>query len=150
VLKNKKTIGGLILFILLIIVIFYYFNLRCFLYGNYREKISIENKINLKIEKVESVEKRYLGLSYRKNLCSHCGMLFMMPQKSKYYFSMRNMKFNLDFIWIDGDEIVQINKNISFDFSDLISSQKPIDKVLEISAGLTDKFNIKVGDKIKF
>ena len=80
-------------------------------------------------------------------------MLFVFSDKQERIFVMRNMYFPLDIIWIDGDKIVNISKNLLpkgprpevFYHSDA-----PVDYVLEVNAGLADKFNFKIGDKVNF
>ena len=64
------------------------------------------------------------------------------------------MNFPLDIIWINGNKIVDISKNIQAPKNTgrlpvIISPSTKIDKVLELSAGAVEKFNIKIGDEIK-
>ena len=64
---------------------------------------------------------------------------------------MPDMRFPLDIIWIKGNEIVGILENVSpagFGELEIYYPPEPVDKVLEINAGLADKLNIKIGDGI--
>lgn len=94
------------------------------------------------------------GLGGRESLKPLHGMLFLFNHKDPYPFWMAGMKFPLDFIWIDGNKIVEITKNVPVRDADnripRIIPNEPVDKVLEINAGETDLYNIKVGDTLIF
>lgn len=113
------------------------------------ENIKI-NGNKLKVEVVGSSEKIAKGLGDRDNLCEKCGMLFEFPKKGRYPFWMKDMKIDLDIIWIDGNEIVYIAKNVSYYSSETITPEVKADRVLEINAGLAEKYDIEIGDKISF
>lgn len=118
-------------------------------YGNKLAEIEINEK-KFKVEIAESEKKKYLGLGDRNNLCSSCGMLFVFKEGGKHQFWMRGMNFPLDIIWISGNKIVYIAKNISKDHKGTITPFGEADKVLEINAGLCEKYGIEEGDEIKF
>jgi uncharacterized protein len=102
------------------------------------------------LEIADDQEKRSRGLGYRDSLCEDCGMLFVFPQPGQYGFWMKGMRFPLDIIWISGDKITYIAKNVTPDFSRTISPKTPADKVLEINAGLCEKFGIAEGSSVSF
>ena len=80
-------------------------------------------------------------------------MLFPFDNKQNHTFVMRDMMFPLDIIWIDENKIVKIDKNLppeGHDFKKLYSSNQPVNNVLEVNAGFTDKKNIKVGDILEY
>lgn len=112
-------------------------------------------KINgqeIKVEIADTQELQYQGLSFRKNLCADCGMLFKFSEKSEKIFVMRNMKFGIDIIFIDADKIIKIYKDLKPEGSNpknFYNSSAPVDYVLEVSAGYADSHNIKIGDKIE-
>ena len=64
---------------------------------------------------------------------------------------MKNTRIALDIIYISTDStIVSFQKNAKpFDESSL-PSNAPAKFVLEINAGLSDRWNLEVGDKISF
>ena len=80
-------------------------------------------------------------------------MLFLFEKSSKRSFWMAGMNFPLDIIWINGNKIVDISKDAqppkNIGLPAIISPSTKIDKVLELSAGAVEKFNIKIGDEIK-
>jgi uncharacterized membrane protein (UPF0127 family) len=97
-----------------------------------------------------AVERRQ-GLSGREELCENCAMLFLFNEKGWHSFWMKEMKFDLDILWIDKNEIVHIAKNVSRKKErEIIKPNYEADKVLEINAGLADKLGIKTGDRIEF
>jgi len=93
------------------------------------------------------------GLGGRKMLPPKHGMLFLKDHKDLYPFWMGGMKFPLDFVWIDGNRIVDITKNVPPISDGLIPQLKPsvpVDKILELNAGETDSAGIKIGDTLLF
>ena len=76
-------------------------------------------------------------------------MLFLFPQKGIYAFWMKDMRFNLDIIWISDDKIVYIAKDNSFHDLTPVNPGIEADKVLEINADLADRYGFKVGDEVK-
>ncbi len=107
------------------------------------------------LEIADDLEEMKQGLSGREGLAEDQGMLFIYAKKTPVSFWMKDMKFNIDLLWIDGNEIVGLEKNMQA-FGDLkvgydlprYNSPQPIDRVLEIKAGKIDELNIKVGDII--
>lgn len=119
-----------------------------------KPKAVIINGRSLKTEIADTDEKRTRGLSGRKVLGEDSGLLFIFPAPSYYRFWMKEMKFPLDFIWIDKNTVVDTTENVPEPKSaqeKLISftAGKPFDKVLEVNSGVVKKFNIIAGDKIQ-
>lgn len=93
------------------------------------------------------------GLSGRSSLAPKHGMLFIFNHKEQYSFWMKGMKFPLDFIWMDGNLIVDITKSVPPMQDGVIPQLKPkvpIDKILELPAGEIDVAGIKIGDTALF
>lgn len=120
-------------------------------FGNAVKEIKINGNI-FSAEVAATSEKRALGLSGRRELCSNCAMLFVFEKPGNASFWMKDMLFDLDIVWIAGDEIVDIDKNVSYKrgTEETIRPLIPIDKVLEIGAGESDRLNLKVGDRVDF
>jgi len=121
-----------------------------------KESIDQENfvKINgyeLKTEISATPEKQEMGLSGRKSLCENCSMLFVFSHQDKYSFWMKDMQFDLDMLWIDGEKIVQIDRNVSHTGGtrEMRTADVPVDKVLEVNAGISDKLGFKAGDLLE-
>ena len=143
-----------ILFALLAFFVFYYFHSRISQprYSKQGNRISLlyVNDQKLEVEIVDASDKRALGLSGRTELCANCGMFFVFPEKSQYSFWMKDMLFDLDIVWISGDKIVYIAKNVSHEkgASESINPPSEADKVLEISSGQSDTLGLRPGDTI--
>lgn len=104
------------------------------------------------VEVADTPEKREKGLSGRDFLPENQGMLFVFERPDYWGFWMKGMKFPLDFVWIRGEEIVEIEENIQpedFQPPQVLRPKTPVDKVLEINAGKIRDWEIKKGDKIE-
>lgn len=117
--------------------------------GKYQEG---EVKFNDKIIKVIIANndcKRSLGLSGKMSLNNE-GMLFIFEKSGNYSFWMKDMNFPLDILWINEDfSVVGIEKNVATSTYPKVFGEKYKAKyVLEISAGNSQKNNIKIGDGI--
>lgn len=118
-----------------------------------------EVKINgttINVEVADTNDKRSRGLSGRDGLEENSGMLFVYPAKDSYRYWMKGMKFSIDFIWIDGNRVVEVYENAqppaaNQSDSDLAiyTPKVPLDKILEVKAGFVRSHNIKVGDSVE-
>ncbi len=95
------------------------------------------------------------GLGYRDRLAEGAGMLFVFQTKDRYGFWMKGMRFPLDFIWIDGNKVADLSRNIPQPESGVaqpvsIAPDQPVDKVLEVNAGVIDRLGVKIGDLVQF
>ncbi len=109
-------------------------------------------KINAEIAR--SNQKKEQGLSGKQKLKDNEGMLFIFDQEGYYSFWMKGMLFNIDIIFIKDNNIIDIAKNMPYPIDENnIAQVVPKEKanlVLEINAGLVEKYNIKIGDTINF
>ncbi len=130
----------------------------------YTTKLKVKN-VSLNVEVVNTPEKITLGLSGREKFKENQGMLFdFNPQLTTETakaagihpnFWMKDMKFDLDIIWIKDKKIVGVTKNVpkpspgqkNQDLP-LYPAPKPIDMVLEVVAGWSEKNKIEIGDEI--
>ncbi|WP_243471162.1 DUF192 domain-containing protein [Winogradskyella sp. MH6] len=105
----------------------------------------------LDIEFAEDEHETQTGLMYRNKLGTNQGMLFIFPNTQMRSFYMKNTKIPLDIIYIDDElHIVSFQKNAKpFDETSL-PSESPAKYVLEINAGLSDEWQLEIGDKIDF
>jgi len=118
---------------------------------NSKEKISINRK-KITVEIAKTLEQKTRGLSGRNILCEECGMLFLLEKSDEHVFWMKEMKFDLDFVWINGNKIVGINKNISHlkGEDEKIIPNVEADNILEINARKVEEWGIEIGDEIIF
>ena len=106
---------------------------------------------SLDIEIADDEYQTQTGLMYRNSLGKDQGMLFVFKDVQRRSFYMKNTKIPLDIIYLNGDkEVVNIQKNAKpFDETSL-PSEAASQYVLEVNAGLTDAWNLKNGDRIRF
>lgn len=113
-------------------------------------KLSVGDQI-FEVEIADEPLEHSRGLSGRTNLPGNQGMLFMFNDIASRKFWMNGMQFPLDIIWILGDEIIGFSENLppasGTDYP-LYSPPAPVDKVLEINAGLVEKLGLKIEDKV--
>ena len=143
--KNKYLIKISLIILALIIILYLGSN------NYFQRNISkaVINGKDFKLEVVSNGKEREKGLGGRKSLCENCGMLFQFSASEKYSFWMKDMRFPLDIIWISGNEIVYIAKDVSpSTYPESLTSPVPADKVLELNAGTCEKDNIKEGDGV--
>jgi uncharacterized protein len=91
------------------------------------------------------------GLGNRDSLEPDHGMLFTYDHKEKYSYWMKNMRFPIDILWIADNTIVDITKNIPVDIKvplKIYSPIVPVNKVLELNAGTSDRLGIKAGNTV--
>jgi len=140
----------LFLYIFLIIIISA-IGLRIVNFVTKRGEIEIKSKV-FKIEILKNEWELAKGLSGRESLAENKGLLFVFPSSEKHGFWMRGMKFPIDIIWIDNGEVIDIKQNAPIPLTqnyETYSPSAPANYVLEINAGLSEKYGFKVGDKVK-
>lgn len=111
-------------------------------------------QINVQI--ADTAESRVAGLSGVASLNEDDGMLFVFDTKGVTpLFWMKDMLIPLDLIWIGNGKIIKIDKNVPIPSPgtpdnnlQTYSPGAPIDYVLEVNAGFSDKNNINVGDSV--
>ena len=112
-------------------------------------KIIINNNI-YSVKPVVASKDIMEGMMNKKFQSDYDGMLFLMKE-SENSFWMKNCITNLDIIHINEDYITGIHQNFKPCITEDCDRYKGYgDLVLEISGGDCKKFNIKVGDQVKF
>lgn len=107
---------------------------------------------NIKVELSISRDEQILGLSGREKLPDGTGMLFVFPKSEKHLFWMKDMKFDLDMIWIDEKlNVVYIKENARPElYPESYGPDVDAKYVFEINAGFAEKYNLKIGDRVEF
>lgn len=142
----KNFVIGLAVFLLIVV------------FGGFYSFLAKDRQLDLKevqvgerlfmAEVADTSAKRTKGLSGRANLPENQGMLFVFGAPDIYGFWMKGMRIPLDILWIKGLKVVAIEKNISATSTQVYYPPEPVDRVLEINAGLADKFEIKSEDAV--
>ena len=136
---------------------FIYFILNFFLvsfytFSNEKIDVSIYNKnITFNVEVAKTIEERRSGLMYRKKLLNNEGMLFIFPRERIIQLWMKNTYIPLDVIFISENKvIVDIKKNMERLSETIVRSKVKSRYALEFNAGLINKLDIRIGDKVLF
>ena len=115
--------------------------------------IQIANQ-TLNVEVVNTPESMSKGLGDRTEIGSD-GMLFILPNRQKAPFWMKDMQMDLDFVWIVDGRVVQINEDIKAPKTTIenedqnlpvIVPNQAVDLVLELPAGSIQAQHLQVGD----
>ncbi len=103
-------------------------------------------------EAVVSRAARAKGLSGRPSLAPHTGMLFVFETPGRYGFWMKDMKFPIDIVWIEGGRVVDIVEKAPPDdrpTRPVYYPRRPASRVLELPAGFSEKYGLKIGDMVE-
>ncbi|CCF85758.1 DUF192 domain-containing protein [Nitrolancea hollandica] len=96
---------------------------------------------------------REIGLSQTDSLPVDRGMLFLYDTPDYYQFWMKGMKFSLDILFIRDSTIITIARNVPPPSGNAelprYAPDEPANKVLEINAGLCNKYGIREGDTVE-
>ena len=108
----------------------------------------------LNVELALTEEQQALGLGQRDALAKNTGMLFVFKPAEATSFWMKDMRFNIDIIWIADGKIVDISRNVPAPEPNTEPKKLPtyspntaIDYALELNAGEAEK--MKVGDRVE-
>ena len=132
--------------------IFNFFLVSFYTFSNEKIEVSIYNKnIKFSVEVAKTIEERRRGLMYRKKLLNNEGMLFIFPREKIIQLWMKNTYIPLDVIFISENKvIVDIQKNMERLSETIIKSKVKSRYALEFNAGLINKLDIRIGDKVLF
>lgn len=105
----------------------------------------------IRAEVISSPAALYRGLSGRAELCPDCGLLFNFSGSAEREFVMRDMRFPLDIIFINGGQIINIAANLEPEGNNpqhIYRSASPANQVLEVNGGSAERWGFKIGDRI--
>jgi uncharacterized membrane protein (UPF0127 family) len=102
------------------------------------------------VEVVDTPETRARGLMYRQELADDAGMLFDFQEEREVSFWMMNTFIPLDMIFIGADGVVEtVHVNARPHDPTSISSQVPVQFVLEIPGGRSAEIGLQPGDTVE-
>ena len=133
-------------------LIFNFFLISFYTFANEKIDVNIYNKnITFNVEVAKTIEERSIGLMYRKKLLTNEGMLFIFPREKIIQLWMKNTYIPLDVIFISENKvIVDIKKNMEKLSETIVKSKVKSRYALEFNAGLINKLDIEIGDKVLF
>ncbi len=146
--ENVRLLLGAAVVILTIVIV-----ITLLLNSRKSTKVLVNGQtISVMVAKTE--KEKQLGLSQKDKIGENQGMLFVFDTPNYYSFWMKEMKFPIDIIYINGNKITTIVENAKPPLSanDNLTIYQPSeksDKVLEVNAGSADKFKIKTGTTVK-
>jgi hypothetical protein len=113
---------------------------------------AVINNHSFKIKIAQTEREKEVGLSETKFLPDGYAMSFPFGERGYYSFWMKNMKFPIDIIYINNGKIVKVFSNVPAPQKKeplkIYVSPSPADTVLEIRAGLAEKYKFKEGDLV--
>jgi len=115
-------------------------------------KIKI-NDVSVEVYMADDQEEQGNGLSRWEKLDKDKGMLFIYKEPREVSFWMKEMKFPIDIIWINGGKVVGIEHSVPPPASPeetlkLYPSAGHIEYVLEVNGGFCKEKNISVGSSV--
>lgn len=117
-----------------------------------KNEVCFEEKC-FEVEIPPTLDEKRIGLSKYDSLEEGKGMLFVFDEEKIYPFWMKDMKFSIDIIWMNADkEVVYIWDNAvpCGEICPIIDPKESGMYVLEVNAGLAEKYDIGVGDSARF
>ncbi|MEQ5774490.1 MULTISPECIES: DUF192 domain-containing protein [unclassified Thalassospira] len=116
--------------------------------GFERSRLLVDGQV-FNVELALSPDERARGLMFRTHMEDDNGMLFDFGQPRDVSMWMKNTFISLDMLFIGQDgKIVGIAPRTVPKSEAIISAPRPVRFVLELNAGLADKFDFKVGDTV--
>ena len=106
--------------------------------------------IRLNVEVADSAEERAIGLMHRQSMPYNSGMWFIYETPRTVAFWMRNTLIPLDIIFVDQHgEVQKIHMNALPMDETPIPGGDNIQFVLEVNAGLSERYGLGAGDFIR-
>lgn len=144
--RNRILAGLLLVFAFVAIIAFASLDRRAPATG------SVVDLTGMRLEIADDDAERLQGLSGRESLDDDAGMLFVFEGEGIYPFWMKDMRFPLDMVWIDGDRVVDIATLPPPDPGAPVPARHipftKADRVLEINAGEAERLGLMVGSQV--
>lgn len=110
------------------------------------------NDVTFNVTVADDDSSRAMGLMYQKSLADDAGMLFIFPSSQPRSFWMKNTLIPLDILYFNAQKkLVSIQADVppcraTTSRCPSYPSKRPAQYVLEINAGLAQKYGFKPGD----
>ncbi len=143
--------------VLLIAISVFVYKSGLFSLGNskYKQATIIIHGEKFRVEVADTLVLKALGLGGREELMTGSGMFFVFDSLATRTFWMKDVKFPIDIIWIAGDKVVGFAENTVPHANQALGeiaryqSPEPVDRVLEVPAGVVKEVGIVVGDDVE-
>lgn len=105
----------------------------------------------LNIEIASTSYETQTGLMYRDGMEDDQAMLFVFEEPAYHSFYMKNTRFSIDIIFIDDQlRIASFKERAKPMDENGLSSEVPVQYVLEVNAGLAETWQLDIGDRISY
>lgn len=104
------------------------------------------------IEIVEGIEEQSLGLGQRDSLAWDHGMYFPYARAAFYVFWMKDMRFDIDIVWIRDGRVIDLHHRVAHAVEPPLPRYRPreaADAVLEVPAGYAQAHGWGIGDRVR-
>lgn len=146
--QERIFIISFFILLFLLLLIFFLPRQAQGLKGYQTTQVKIENK-TYRLFVADTEEKRKRGLSNISSIKDGEGMIFVFNKPDYYRFWMKDMKFPLDFLFLRGDQVVDLLANVDpSTYPQTFISKSPADKIIELKAGEIDKLGVNISDTI--
>lgn len=106
--------------------------------------------VPINAELAESMPDQVRGFSGRDCMADGSGMLFVYQSEDRRCFWMKDMKFSIDIIWLDDEQVIsRIDAGVDPSTYPEQSFCHESRLVLEVPAGFSDVHKISPGDKLE-
>lgn len=122
-----------------------------------RTVVSIrDDRIDAEIARTDAEQAR--GLGGRDGLVPGAGMVFPYAEPSRRAFWMKDMRFDIDIVWIREGRIIDVSRFVPapraqpslLDDLPTFEPREPADTVLEVVAGTANARGWQIGDSVRF
>mgnify|MGYP001178230261 CR=1 FL=1 len=146
---KPKTVGTVFLLILLAGAVLF---LTKILFTFLSDKHVLLNNQKIDVTVVSTPKERERGLSGWNRLGEKQGMLFVFNDSGTYCMWMKDMKFAIDMVWLDGDKkVTNIKQNATPEsYPEPFCNKDDAKYVLELPEGSVSKYGIKSGNQAIF
>ena len=121
--------------------------------GLRRPVVVLDERVRVSVDVVDTPATRERGLSGRPSLAAHEGMLFLFGHPGPQAFWMKEMRFDIDILWIRGDKLIGVAADARRPTPGaglpLYRSPEPCDRVLEVLAGSAKRWGLAIGDAVR-
>lgn len=153
-----KKILAPFLIIFFSIIIGYFGHFFILSVSNGREKLDIKiGEKNYQLEVAKTSEQLQKGLAKFDKIENNQGMLFIFDTPGRWSIWMKDMKFNIDIIFLDENKkVVTIFENVKFETHQNVYQYRKYQPdydskyVIELKEGEIKNNKIKLGDTINF
>lgn len=116
----------------------------------FEHKLSLPDGQQAQVSILKTAKQQYQGFSHEEKPCDDCGLLFVWPESSQRAMVMRDMKFPLDFIWLNNRQIVRLDKMAMPEGETPLKQYQAeeVSAVLEMPAGFIDRHHLVIGQSL--